>query len=208
MIRGKWWEIFNEPELNALEEQLNTDNQNIKLSFNNFMEARALVAQARAQYWPTITIGPSWSRSRGLVEYRELQQQQQRHRQEQLTLVAALSTCPGPPTSGARFATRFAPISTTPRPAPPTLSWKSSRNRLRLAQYYFEIRGQDNLQQILDETVDSDQKALDAAQGAYDAGTGDYISVVEAQATLKSAQSSDINVGSSASAISNMQSRC
>jgi NodT family efflux transporter outer membrane factor (OMF) lipoprotein len=51
------------------------------------------------------------------------------------------------------------------------------------------------LQQILDNTVKADQAALDAAQGAYDAGTGDYISVVEARATLKAAQSSDINVG-------------
>jgi outer membrane protein TolC len=64
-----------------------------------------------------------------------------------------------------------------------------------LAQYYFEIRGQDMLQRILDETVAADQKALDAAQGAFDAGTGDYISVVGAQATLQSAQSSAVNVG-------------
>ena len=58
MIRGKWWEIFNEPELNALEEQLVVNNQNIKASFENFMEARALVAEARAQYWPTISVRP------------------------------------------------------------------------------------------------------------------------------------------------------
>jgi NodT family efflux transporter outer membrane factor (OMF) lipoprotein len=51
------------------------------------------------------------------------------------------------------------------------------------------------LQKILDDTVAADQKALDAAQGAFDAGTGDYISVVEARSTLKSAQSSAINVG-------------
>ena len=30
MLRGKWWEIYNDPELNALEDQLNIDNQNIK----------------------------------------------------------------------------------------------------------------------------------------------------------------------------------
>ena len=64
-----------------------------------------------------------------------------------------------------------------------------------LAQFFFEIRGQDMLQQILNQTVEADQKALDAAQGAYDVGTGDYISVVEARATLKAAQSSAINVG-------------
>src|SRR5579872_203708 len=60
MIRGKWWEVFNESELNALEEQLNVNNQNIKVSFENFMEARAIVAEARAFYWPTVSAGLSW----------------------------------------------------------------------------------------------------------------------------------------------------
>ena len=59
MIRGNWWEIFNDPELNALEEQLNIDNQNIKQSFENFMAARAIVREARAQLFPTVTTAPA-----------------------------------------------------------------------------------------------------------------------------------------------------
>jgi outer membrane protein TolC len=70
MIRGKWWEIFKEPELNALEEQLNVNNQNVQVSFQNFMEARALVAEARAQYWPTVTVNPAWNRSRSSTNLR------------------------------------------------------------------------------------------------------------------------------------------
>src|ERR1700739_3887471 len=66
MIRGKWWEIFNEPELNALEEQVEVNNQNIKQSFENFMAARTQIAQARSQYWPTVTTRPSWQRSHDL----------------------------------------------------------------------------------------------------------------------------------------------
>src|ERR1700721_1029914 len=64
MLHGKWWEIYNDPELNALEDQLNINNQNIKQFFENFMEARTLVAEARAQLYPTVGIGPSYSRSR------------------------------------------------------------------------------------------------------------------------------------------------
>src|SRR6201996_5307359 len=64
MIRGNWWEVFNEPELNDLETQLNVNNQNIKISFQNYMEARAVIAEARAQFWPTLTANPSWNRSR------------------------------------------------------------------------------------------------------------------------------------------------
>ncbi|HEX8812718.1 MAG TPA: TolC family protein, partial [Terracidiphilus sp.] len=63
-IRGNWWEMFNEPELNALEEQLNTNNQNIQVSYQNYMAARALIAEARSQYWPQVTFSPAWSRSR------------------------------------------------------------------------------------------------------------------------------------------------
>ena len=64
MIRGNWWEVFDEPELNALEEQLNINNENLKQYFQNYMAARAVIAEARSQYWPTITASPSWQRSR------------------------------------------------------------------------------------------------------------------------------------------------
>ena len=62
-IRGDWWNVFNDPELDDLEKQLVINNQNIKLYFENFMEARALVREARAQYFPTVSLGPSYSRS-------------------------------------------------------------------------------------------------------------------------------------------------
>jgi len=63
-LRGKWWEIYHEAELNELEEQLNNDNQNVRQAFENFMEARALVREARSQYFPTIGVGGSYTRSR------------------------------------------------------------------------------------------------------------------------------------------------
>ena len=49
LLRGKWWEIYNDAELNTLEEQLNINNQNIKQYFENFMAARAIVRQAHSQ---------------------------------------------------------------------------------------------------------------------------------------------------------------
>ena len=64
MLHGKWWEIFNDSDLNALEDKLNIDNQNIKQYFENFMEARALVGEARSQLYPTLTAGPTYTRSR------------------------------------------------------------------------------------------------------------------------------------------------
>ena len=63
-LKGKWWEVFGEPELNDLEDQLNINNQNIAQFFQNFMAARAQVGIARASYFPTLTTTPSAARTR------------------------------------------------------------------------------------------------------------------------------------------------
>src|SRR5580658_10018528 len=63
MLRGPWWKIFRDPELNALEDSLEINNQNIKEYFENLMEARALVGEANAQLYPTLTANASYLRS-------------------------------------------------------------------------------------------------------------------------------------------------
>ena len=59
--RGKWWEIYNDPKLNALEEQVDISNQNLAAAEANFRQALALIRVARAAYFPTVTGGPSCS---------------------------------------------------------------------------------------------------------------------------------------------------
>src|SRR6202167_3810092 len=58
-LRGKWWEIFNDTQLNALEEKVNVSNQNIAAAAASFFAARAMVKEARAQLFPTVTTNPS-----------------------------------------------------------------------------------------------------------------------------------------------------
>jgi NodT family efflux transporter outer membrane factor (OMF) lipoprotein len=57
--RGKWWEIFGDPQLNALEEQVSEANQNVKVAEAHFRQARALIGFARAGLFPTVTAGTS-----------------------------------------------------------------------------------------------------------------------------------------------------
>src|ERR1043166_6804736 len=58
-IRGKWWEMFGDAKLNSLEEQVNVSTQNIAAADANFRAARALIRESRADYFPTVTTGPS-----------------------------------------------------------------------------------------------------------------------------------------------------
>lgn len=192
MIRGNWWEIFHEPELNSLENQLNLNNQNIKVAFENYMAARALIAQARAQYWPTITAGPGWGRSRSSGNLRN---SSQANTGSTSTLWSAPLQVSWTPDLWGKIRNEVRTEQYTAQMSAADLELEKLTEQASLAQYYFEIRGQDMLQQILNRTVQADKQALDAAQGAYDAGTGDYISVVEAKSTYQAAQSSLIAVG-------------
>ncbi|MGD0097753.1 MAG: efflux transporter outer membrane subunit [Terracidiphilus sp.] len=194
VLRGKWWEIYNEPDLDSLEDELNIDNQNIRQAFENFMEARVLVREARSQYFPAVSVGGAYTRSQSSSN---------------------LSSSASSGTSGGKQTQVFS--------LPADVSWEPDlwgkvRNAVRasqytaqltaadlenerlteqasLAEYFFEIRGQDALQKLLNETVEADKKALEAVRTAYDTGVGDQISVVEAQATYESAQSAAINLG-------------
>jgi NodT family efflux transporter outer membrane factor (OMF) lipoprotein len=63
LLKGKWWEIFGDPELNRLEELVAIDNQNVKQAEAQFRQARALVLATHANYYPSIGSSPSISQS-------------------------------------------------------------------------------------------------------------------------------------------------
>jgi NodT family efflux transporter outer membrane factor (OMF) lipoprotein len=208
MLRGKWWTIFKDPELNALEDQLTINNQNIKVFFENFMAARAIIAQAASQFYPTVTANFSYTRSGGGSKSGGINS----------TSVTSAGGRSGS-SSGTGGATTpitaiMASLSATWEPD----LWGKVRNAVRQAQYnaqvsnadmenerlteqatlavdFFEIRGQDALQKILNDTVVADKKALDYAKAQYDTGIGDQIAVVQAQNTLQNVEASATNLG-------------
>ena len=200
MLRGKWWEIFKDPELNALEEQLNIDNQNIKQAYENFLVARALIREARAQYFPTVTTSPAYSRSASSGT---------------LSGAGAARGATGVATFTGQISTIYSlPVDVSWAPD----LWGKVRNTVRefqygaqlsaadlenerlieqasLAQIFFEIRGQDELQKVLNATVEADKKALELTRARYETGIDDMLSVVQAQTTLENVQAQAINVG-------------
>ena len=63
-LGGNWWEIFQDPQLNVLEQQIDVSNQNLKAAVAQYQEARAALRYARADYYPTVTTNPSAARQR------------------------------------------------------------------------------------------------------------------------------------------------
>jgi len=193
-LRGKWWEIYNEPELNELEDQLNIDNQNIRQAFENFMEARALVREARSQYFPTVSVGGSYTRSRSSSNVGSAAGSgTTTGKQSQVFSIPAGVSWEPDLWDKVRNAVRASQYEAQLSAA--DLENERLTEQASLAEYFFQIRGQDALQKILNDTVDADKKALEIAKTRYDTGVDDQISLVEAQSTLESAQSAAINIG-------------
>ena len=57
-LGGNWWEIFQDPQLNALEQQINVSNQNLKAAVAQYQQSRAALRYVRADYYPTVTAAP------------------------------------------------------------------------------------------------------------------------------------------------------
>jgi NodT family efflux transporter outer membrane factor (OMF) lipoprotein len=209
MLRGKWWTIFKDPELNALEDQLTINNQNIKQFFENFMAARAIIAQAASQFYPTVTANASYTRSGGGSGGSG--------RSGTSSALGASSLSGGSGVGGGAATPITAIMASLSATWEPDL-WGKVRNAVRQAQYnaqvsnavlenerlteqatlavdFFEIRGQDSLIKLFNDTIAADKKALDYARAQYDTGIGDQISVVQAQNTLQNVEAAATNLG-------------
>jgi len=192
MLHGKWWEIYNDPELNALEEKLNIDNQNIKQFFENFMTARTLIAEAHSQLLPTVGTTLSYQASQSSSNLTNSPN-------ANTGKVSSIGSLPfdvsWAPDLWGRVRNTIHEQQYNAQLSAADLENEKLTEQASLAAFFFEIRGQDALQQLLNETVENDKKALELTRAQYETGIGDRLSVVEAESTLQTVQSQAINLG-------------
>ena len=197
MIRGNWWEIYHEPELNALEEQLNINNQNIKFYFQNFMAARAIVHEAHSQLFPTVGAGPSYTRSRSSANLRNSTgtNGSSVNAGSQSTLISLPFDVSWEPDLWGRIRNTISAAQYEAQLSAADLENQRLSEQANLALFFFELRGQDALQALYNATIEADKRALDLARARYETGVDDQIAVVEAQNTLQNAESQAVNIG-------------
>jgi NodT family efflux transporter outer membrane factor (OMF) lipoprotein len=199
VLKGKWWEIFNEPELNALEEELNIDNQNIAQYFQNFMAARAQVTEARAGLFPTVTANPAYSKSRvgGGTSAQAVNNGTTVVPSGKSSTISNYSLpfeASWEPDLWGRIRNGITEFRNAALVSAADLENERLTEQAALAQFYFQLRGQDALQDLLNRTVEVDQKSLDLTRARYETGVDNEESVVQADVTLKNAQATQIGV--------------
>jgi NodT family efflux transporter outer membrane factor (OMF) lipoprotein len=199
-LRGNWWEIYNEPELNGLEEKLNTSNQNIAQSFQNFMAARAQVRQVKSNFYPTVTTTPSYTRARSSQNIAGISGGAGTSSSSSGTGSSTVAVNPNTnefalpfdvswePDLWGKFRKQVREYANAAQVSAADLANERLTEQANLAVYYFELRGQDSLQELYVQTVEADRKSLELTQTLVRTGVDDQQALAQAQVTLKQAE--------------------
>ncbi len=190
IARGKWWQIFGDPQLDALIEKVDVSNQSLAASEAQFRQAQAAINIARAPFFPSLDANASITRSRSPVGVT------------------------GGVTAGRIITQRSASVSSNweidlwgrirrgieaaeASAAASAGDLASARLSLQaqLAGDYFQLRLLDVQKQLLDDTVAAFRKSLDLTNNRYNVGVAAKADVVQADAQLKSTLVQAVDLG-------------
>jgi NodT family efflux transporter outer membrane factor (OMF) lipoprotein len=196
VIRGAWWELFNDPQLNALEAQVVISNQNIAVAEAQYRQALALVQAARAGYFPTVGVNGSATRSR-------------------TPFISGGSSGSSRTSSSARAVNNFlvsgnaswepdiwgkvrrtveANEASAQASAADLASIRLSA-QTALAQDYFQLCALDAQKKLFTATVSAYQRFLDLTKNRYAGGVASKADVLQADTQLKTTQAQAIALG-------------
>jgi NodT family efflux transporter outer membrane factor (OMF) lipoprotein len=185
VIRGNWWEAFDDPRLNALEDQVGVSNQNIAQAEAAFRGARAAVRGARAEWSPTVTTSPSFTRSHP----------SQNGSTAQTGISAAAITSYELPIDLSYEADVWGRIRrnvegrvASAQASATDLEAVRLTMQAELAVDYFLLRGLDAQKQLLDQTVAAYEKALQLTVNRHDQGVASGVDVAQAETQLYTAR--------------------
>ncbi len=183
VIRGDWWKMLGDPQLDALEDQVDISNQSVAQAAANFRAARALVAEARSQQFPTVTTTPTVTRS---------------------SSSAAVSHAPpyllpfdasyevdlwGRVRNSVSASAREAQASAA------DLENVRLSIQAELAVDYLQLRAQDSQKKLLDDTVADFRKALDLTRVRHEGGIASDLDVAQAETQLDTTLAQDTDLG-------------
>jgi len=191
-LGGEWWKVFQDPQLNALEDQVNVSNQNLKAAEAQYRQSRAALRYYRADYYPTVTTGPSATRER-------------------------MSSRRPPPNSifnGITYNDYVLPFDVSyqadvwgrirknvesyreqAQASAADLATVNLSMHADLAVDYFQARSLDAQEQLLNSTVTQYQQALDLNESRFRGGIASEVEVEQARTILQTTHAEAIDVG-------------
>ena len=190
-LGGTWWEIFQDPQLNNLEEQVNVSNQNLKAAEAVYTQSRALLRYDRAAFYPAINGGAAATRNR-----------------------ISNNRPPSLSTDGVTYSDYQIPLELSyevdvwgrvrktveaqrgqAQASAADLATVNLSLHAQLALFYFQARSLDAQEQLLNSTVEQYQQALELTESRFKGGVASEVEVQQASTQLETTRAQAIDVG-------------
>ena len=182
VLREKWWELFGDPQLNALEEQVNVSNQTIAVAEAQFRAARAAIGIVRSGLFPELNVGATALTSRTSGSSNRFSYVLPLQLSYEADVWGRIRQSVEAQVAGAQASA--ADIETV------RLSIHAE-----LAFDYFALRGLDEQQRLYDATVTAFEQALQLTTNRYNQGVVSGVDVAQAQTQLETARAQWIDLG-------------
>jgi len=186
IIRGEWWKIFNDPQLSALEDQVNISNQNIAQAQAQYAQSYALVQAAKSSFFPILTTNGSYTRSHGSSS------QDGKSAVSNNLLSADVSW---ELDLWGKIRQTIAANKANAQASAADLENARLSAQAQLAEDYFQLSSLDVQKKLLDDTIVIYQKFLTLTKNRYASGVAAQSDIIQAQTQLESVQAQEIDLG-------------
>jgi NodT family efflux transporter outer membrane factor (OMF) lipoprotein len=189
-LRGDWWTIFGDADLNALEQKIDLSNQNLKSAEARFNQARALIKVSQSQKYPTVSAGLNVTGNRDSSTYAlATSKTSSSFGNYQLPVDVSYEVDAWGRVRHSIEASRAEAQATEADLETLRLSFHAE-----LAFDYFELRSADAEQRLLDDTVVAYQKALDLTENRFEGGVAAGAEVAQAKTQLEATKTQDTDL--------------
>jgi len=191
-LGGNWWEVFYDPQLNALEQQVNVSNQNLKAAVAQYQQARAALRYNRADYYPTLTTDPSAVRQRYSSNRPPRSSAFNGITFNDFTVPLNLSyevNAWGRVSKNVEYYREEAQASAA------DLAVANLSMHADLAVDYFAARSLDAEEKLLQDTVKQYEQALQLNEDRYHGGVASEVDVEQARTILETTRAQAVDVG-------------
>jgi NodT family efflux transporter outer membrane factor (OMF) lipoprotein len=192
VLRGQWWDLYSDPQLSALEAKVAVSNQTLRIAMEQYFSAREQVRVARSQYYPTFAAGPSAGRTRESYNQPNTNRALTNY---QYNTYAITGQAQWEPDLWGQVRRTVEQTRANAQASAALLANVDLSLRAELASDYFELRGLDSQQQLLDNTVQSYEEYLKLTQIRFKGGVATESDVALAQTQLETTRAQYIDVG-------------
>jgi NodT family efflux transporter outer membrane factor (OMF) lipoprotein len=190
-LGGNWWEMFQDPQLNALELQVNVSNQNLKAAEAQYTQARALLRYNRAAYFPTLSAGANASRNK-ISNNRppSLTTNGRTYNDYQIPFELSYEV-----DVWGRIRRTVESYREQAQASAADLATVNLSMHAQVALFYFQARVLDAEELLLNSTVTQYEQALELIQNRYAGGIASDLEVQQATTQLETTRAQAIDVG-------------